>query len=451
MLDTAPFLVVGILGVALGALVAYVPRPTVIAAVLIGPLVLLLAFANFERFVLLLLISRISLDAFSRTGASSVIGALFILTGAIYLITRPRNRPMSPFTKSLYLLSFAAFASMWSSHHLGTVANASSKMLAGAMMFDVLESMLHDNPRFAKKVMLAAGASAVVPIVVALNQGATGTGNRQTIGLNRVFGTAVQPTSLATYLLPILALLITVIAHPWTEPRLRRWALLVVPFPLLVLYLTYTRSAWLVLVVGVAYILWFLRRRRVLPLLAGVAVVAVLVPGVAHRFADLQTHSSPISATASPNSLDWRLGYWKHALSLVGHKWPTGIGFNTTQVVDPQHLAPHNIFVEIYVELGLLGCVAALVALIAFIRTIRRQRRFAMESEDWKAQVIVVATGAAGLMVLGEGMASNVLTQTIVYWYFAGVLGWGLYTNRLPTRKEVASPATLVLPRAVPA
>ena len=421
------------LAIALGAVIAIVPNTTealgICLVVLVGPVLLIVGLARFDLLVIFLLFTRISLDALKSgegTGSVSVaVGGLFIVTAAIYLMRVKRRTRMSPFTRALYFLSFTMFASMIASAYPATAASGASKVLAGTMMFDVLEQMLYQNPRLARRVVIATLASAVIPIILALKQAATGTGNSLTLGFNRVYGTAVTPTSLATYLLPILAILIAAATHPKTTPRIRKYCLLAIPIPLLVLYLTYTRSAWLVLILGIVYILWFLRRRWLIPFTVVIVALALLTPGVAGRFSDIETVHSTTGTTAAPNSIDWRLGYWQETLALVKGNWPTGIGLDVTEVIERSHVPPHNIEVQLYTETGVLGCIAGLMVIIGFIRTVRRRRRLAT---DWKTQVLAVATGAAGLMVLGEGLASNVMTQTIVYWYFAGALAWGLFS-----------------------
>ena len=137
----------------------------------------------------------------------------------------------------------------------------------------------------------------------------------------------------------------------------------------------------------------------------------------------------------------------------MSDRWLTGIGLDTTQVEDPSHLAPHNIAVQLFVETGVLGCAAGLAAAIGFAVTLRRRRAVAHTRDT---QILAVATGAVGIMVLAEGMAANVLTQTIVYGYSAAALAWGLFGSapartvgvggdrvpRAPSSERLDSPVT---------
>ena len=71
---------------------------------------------------------------------------------------------------------------MFSSNALAA-SIAASKVLAGVLMFAVLEQMLPGRKRLARAVVGAVLVSAVVPFSLAFYQLASGSGNVQTAGL----------------------------------------------------------------------------------------------------------------------------------------------------------------------------------------------------------------------------------------------------------------------------
>ena len=178
------------------------------------PVLIALTIWRFDIVLILLIVTRIALDALKTGGPggasldpSVLVGAVFIAIAGSRLLIVPHRVPASPFTRGLYWLAAAAFVSAVVSNHRPEAFIAASKILSGVLMFAVLEQMLHERPELAKRVVVAALASAVVPVIVAVEQLATGTGNRSTEGFVRLYCTAVTPTSLATYLLPLLAVL----------------------------------------------------------------------------------------------------------------------------------------------------------------------------------------------------------------------------------------------------
>ena len=151
-------------------------------------------------------------------------------------------------------------------------------------------------------------------------------------------------------------------------------------------------------------------------------MIVLYVPGFQERFADLSSGAQAVSATATANSLEWRLDYWPSILSLADGNYVTGIGLDTTQLVEQSGLAPHNVPIQTYVEMGYIGTAALLLVIAAFVVTSRRRRRSSVTSTE---RVFALATIGIGIMIAVEALSSNVFTQTMVYWYVAGAVAYG--------------------------
>lgn len=431
-----------------GLLVGLVPGSTVASttdAVLVAVALPALAVATyfalmrFDLLVLSALAARMTLDAVRLgefTGGTFL--AAFFSLAAVVQIARwlAKGQFVAPTlaTRSLLFLSFVAALSAVTSDLPFVAAEGALQLLAGALMFVVLEQLLRQRPELARRVLLAVGASVLVPMLFALYQFVTHRGNLDTAGFNRVYGTAVHPTPFATYLVIVL-----IGALAWATYLQRfRWAAYagaVVSGWLLLQ--TYTRSAWIAAAGGAAYVVLRHRLRLLLPVAALITVALVTVPQVSQRFADLNV-SDLKSWSDTSNSLAWRLRYWDSIIALVERRPVTGLGLGTTPSYTVQQLEPHNVYVQAYVELGYLGVVGLAAVPVAFFLTIRRWKR--TSDHPW-AEVIVVCTGGVGVALAIQALSSNVLTQTMYYWYFAGVTTWGLLQRRSGAAGRGPAPA----------
>ena len=187
---------------------------------------------------------------------------------------------------------------------------ATVKVIAGVLMFSVLEQYLGRRPERARLLLIALFASFVIP-AAALKQWVSGEGNTYFVEVSRVSGTFVHPASLADYLLLLLPLSVLLIG--WCRGRNRLLMVAVTGVTVGLLVLTYTRAAWLAALVSIAYLAIRWRREVLYAMLAAIVVLLIAVPSVASRFADLNerrqlwarhpTPSPGVSATGNGCSL----------------------------------------------------------------------------------------------------------------------------------------------------
>ncbi|MGH3022803.1 MAG: O-antigen ligase family protein [Gaiellaceae bacterium] len=207
---------------------------------------------------------------------------------------------------------------------------------------------------------------------------------------------------------------------------------------------TYSRG---VLVALAALVVVFARNRRAWPLIAGAAVVVVLLaPAAWHdRVADAGSLDRPEIAT--------RLDFWDAAVSMFQSNPLLGVGLNNFDVayVDLERtgrtflpgsgLAPpetaHNLYLNTLAEQGLVGIVALLLLAVAAGRLALSLRR----SDDPRVR-------GFGLGLLGVGVAllfSNLFDVTfvdpktsIIAWT---ILGVGAALQRIDTRRRALGAA----------
>lgn len=126
-----------------------------------------------------------------------------------------------------------------------------------------------------------------------------------------------------------------------------------------------SRGALIAFGIAAAYIVWRSRHRwRLVPVLVTGAVMLAVTPGVIARFSD------PTAGDAAGRYEIWQVGF-----AAFKHHWFAGSGFGTflqayqTALLEayqstrtPSMIQAHNLFVQVAVELGVLGLVAIAAA-----------------------------------------------------------------------------------------
>ncbi len=336
------------------------------------------------------LIVRPSLDMFSErrlgagpfTGEPAVVfGSGMLLLGIVLLFRRGREGLRAWPDRSLfrahvwlaatYGVLFLAGWRLYGAVGLGAGIQELARIGSIVSAFFILWWWLEGDPARTKKAWLALSIGAIPPIVVALWQLRTGTGFLEPGDIVRIQGTFSHPNSMGQFLATLV--LIVVAGVPRSRGRDRLWRLAVAVGLSLLVALTYSRTAILVLATGLIALLLLqvrLGKRAVLRSVAVVAVFALLgwiVAGgfVRQRFSDVSFGSAAVQgalAGASENSFTWRLINWAGLIRLglahpvMGH----GAGMTTqlNPVVNENSGVPfnaHDDFVRFFFEGGLLG------------------------------------------------------------------------------------------------
>lgn len=413
-----------------GARAALLPFAAVIALGL-----LVLAVTRFELFVALMLVSRASLDAtklssssFDTTGAVALV---FIVGSAIWLLRRKdaaEPAPTSSLVPPLAALFGAALVSAIVSDHPLPSATEAVRLGTVPVIVIVLGRILTE-PRHLRLVLGATLASAVLPLLAAIQQLTEG-GGLVVAGLSRIDGTFQHPNPFAAY----LGLVLTMALALWTHARGRAKVLL----GLLAvacggaLVLTYARGAWIGTVLALITVGILQDRRIIWALVAGVIVVALAMPSVGARLADLSQRVAPSGAPG--NSLEWRLTYWRKVLSLQDEPI-LGIGLRGVQLSDEASQLPHNDPIRIYVELGLLGSAAYLWLLIVLAREARDAVR---RSPPGIPRGLAVAFAASLISIVVQSLGANIVTQLVILWYFMAIAALAMAAWRRTERVPAA-------------
>lgn len=410
---------------------------TVVAA--LGVSVGFLVFARFEWFVLAILAIRSSLDALKFGGPAgldpaSLLSVVFLATGAVWLLSIPRSRraPASPLVLPFTALAVAGALSIVTALDPGDAIRDVVRLATLAMIALVLNQLL-DSEKRVKHLLWAVFVSAIPPLAMAAVQLASGSGLHVSSSFSRVQGTFAHPNPFAMYLTLLIILGLAIL--PDLSHRLK---MLMIPFLAtsgFFLLFTYTRSAWVATVAGLL-VVGMCNGRKILGVVGLlVVVVAFTVPGVAARFADLEETST--SSGAAANSLVWRFGYWQQALQLSDSPL-IGEGLSTVRASTDVEKEPHNDFIRVYVEMGIVGMAAYLWLLFSFAGIARRGLREVTRGLD--RGVVAGFTGAVVAFLL-LSLVSNVITQLVILWYFTAIASAAVAAPRLVSAPREVKPS----------
>jgi len=408
--------------------------PVAIGAALV---LAVLALTRFQLYVVVMLITRSSLDLAKlsqRTAGTTSVGASsraldpssilavgFLLAAGVWLAAQYRYQgslPGSPVRRALVLFLAAGAVSVLGSNNLTSSALETLRICAVVAMFTVLEQMITSITKV-KQILLAAFLATVIPLAYTTYGFLSGHPKSDLKGgYTRISGTFNQSNDYGRFLM--LMIIMGAAVYPHLERKWRRVMAVMLVLSSVYLFFTYTRSALVATAVGLL-IVGAIQSKRLLAglLVAGVAGL-LLVPSLSGRFSDLTQYQakqlSQQGGTNGGNTLAWRLSYWTEVLPLANSNPITGIGLNQTKYSTDKAKQPHNDFIRAYVETGLVGFFAYAWLLVALVilgrRAVKRTRSGTFERG--------VAAGFLGCAVafIAVSVVANVISNVVNLWYF---------------------------------
>lgn len=253
--------------------------------------------------------------------------------------------------------------------------------------------------------------------------------------LVRSFASLGNPNYLAEYMALYLPLGIAL----WLQhPRRRLIMALPVLGMALSLALTYSRGGYLALIIALGVFMLMRFRRWLVPLiLLGIAGVAFAPQSVLNRFetglVDLGrmvtalTSGSQIELADTSNT--YRVNLWIGVLHMLQQYWAVGAGLGaeaSVMVYQEFMLAgvraahSHNTYLQVLVEMGVLGLVAVLWTLLVIIR-----RTFVVGVNP-RSALLVAAVPAALAGMLFHGMVEHIWYNPKLLFAFWAVAGLGM-------------------------
>lgn len=381
--------------------------------------------------------------------------ANLVMTGLAALYILRRRPKLAPLTAPFAAFLTAGLLSIPFSSSPFAGLREWTRMLPLAALYVVAADLFRGAPSRARTWIWAIVASSVWPAIVSVYQGLTNRGYHNVIsgpGQNRVFGTLAHPITYGAYLGMIIALTVYLSGEPRRKGlriALAVWGI----GSLALLFFSHSRGPALA-IVGSLIALAVLARRespKWRSAVVGTAVVFLAVVLLAGRIQDLLTpflyrtveplpagqvkpprptptpsaSVQPIPATPQPgpapalNSLSWRLNLWRFALDLALERPLLGLGLGGFSDQSPRlvgfPVTPHNDFVRVFVEMGILGLGAFLWLWGALAW---RLGRFWRHAADRRRSLLAATLGAVAAGYLMNCLAADMLNNPTAGWVF---------------------------------
>ncbi len=312
--------------------------------------------------------------------------------------------------------------------------------LKALVIFFVVVNVLRTPQQLRFYVLLILVAFAIYPARGTLINYVTG---------NTLFGRAIwnqmyaNPNYLGALTLLMLGLALAIATVKTQDARVRRAAAAFVPVVLLIILLTQSRGVFLGLLVGFGPPLLARLRKRssgMAPVLAVLAVIAVLVPAASwHRLGSITHLTTTIAEAdkqgrppASESQLDQlaagnavqRFDILETGVHIAASHPVLGVGIGCYNEANARY-APqlgerdaHNTYVRLAAEMGFPGLLLWLGLVGSVLAQVRR-RRAHLEADDRMIQVLWIERAVIGFLVAGFFASSADLTM---FYLFLGIL-----------------------------
>lgn len=239
----------------------------------------------------------------------------------------------------------------------------------------------------------------------------------------RVYSSFDNPNVYGAYLLLAIPLCAAMVLYA-KKPLYKLYALGVTGLLLLNLLLSYSRGCYLALALAAFIFIMLMEKRLVIFFLPALFVLPfVLPPSILNRLSSITNFGE--SSTA------YRLAIWQGTLRVLKDFWITGVGqgMDAYNVVFPFYafnaiVAPHshNLFLQVFVETGIVGLLVFLGVLACFVRTMVC---FLRRAADWRDKVVAAAILAAAAGFLFQGIFDYVFYNNRVMLTFFLFMGLG--------------------------
>jgi len=305
-------------------------------------------------------LTRLSIGSYPL-GVGGLINGCVILIAMMLVFEKPKQVPAKAFTTWVPFLGLTLFGVLISPVK-GDALRLFLTILSHFAIFIAGFYCARDRLEFRKCIKLIVWSS-VVPVAYsfvdfALNHGMPDFRLRSTFS---------HPNVLAFYITVVIGLLFYLFKSlPKDATPGDKVCMTLYLFVLLgVLAMTKTRSAWAATAISFGlYAVLFERRYLVYMFVLG--AVALMIPGVADRLADLE-QGNTVTAYANLNSFAWRVYLWQCALDWMRPStYLFGNGFQAFKeysviffpLAGKFHFGAHSVYVELLFELGIAGLLA---------------------------------------------------------------------------------------------
>jgi len=373
----------------------------------------------------------ISFDRYTLNMNAAI--ALILLFWSMYFFYQYRNYWSQIPLRRLFLifLIWCSITFAWSFDKSATITETIKAADLFALFGAVFVLNKVDNQQFKKKFTIAFLTALIIPFLLAAYQFIVHTGMNIDGTANRLYGTFAHPNILATFSL-LAFIFFTRNRIGRNEPKLENWlsaAILITT--LIFLALTYTRIAWIGLVIFLAILGLAKNWRLTATIIIGGGLLYLAFFPVntffIHQFNINLQENSLIARVTSRNeeadSIKWRADILNKVLPLWAARPLQGYGYGAFAAVWDENKGvanlwdntseAHNDYLKVGFESGLIG-------LGIFLLIFANLFFIAIKKRD-----LIFVTSILVYLVLS--MSDNMLHHTPVIWWWFAV--WGLWAS----------------------
>lgn len=186
----------------------------------------------------------------------------------------------------------------------------------------------------------------------------------------------------------------------------KRWWLallyyLYVPLAFLAITLTASRTAFVVVLVAALYVLWTLSRAHWVSRLASLVIVLAAIGSLLFLVPEYSLERlSSLTSNVMEGRLNSREQIWSRGLSVFSENPLLGVGITGFRAGVEQYktggFAPHNLFLSVLVEQGLIGLMLFLAVFMSAAFNVVRMPT--LQSRMW---IVLIVAWGLGVMTLG--------------------------------------------------
>lgn len=247
----------------------------------------------------------------------------------------------------------------------------------------------------------------------------------------RLASTFAHPNMLAFFMFFVLSITIFIFLYGYKKNVLSYFYIIASILFFSILVLTYTRGAWLALLIFLIIIGLFKFRKLLFLMLTIFLILYSTVSPLQHRINDIFISNNYDS------SITWRLNLYKDGLEYFKEKPVIGYGAGNSSLViaenrDP-HLGstePHNDYLKAALETGAAGLISYILLLITLIISLFRKYR---EEIAVKIKYFNFFMIAISLSLIITSFSDNILNDTALQWplwfIIGGILGLNNYID----------------------
>ena len=193
---------------------------------------------------------------------------------------------------------------------------------------------------------------------------------------------------------------------------------------------TYSRGCYVALAIGAVVFVLIIRKQLIVVLIpAMIGLLLVLPSTVVNRLFSILNFED--------TSTIFRLNIWRGSLRMLGDFWPMGVGqgeyafnrvytyYSLGAIFTPHS---HNLFLQIFIETGIVGLIVFIGILACFIRA---QANFLRKVKEFRLRVFSAALVAATVGFLAQGVFDHNFYNYRVMLAFYLFIGIGMAFTRV--------------------